>query len=120
MDKNQQQTESVRIFGKNFKIASDEEVDVRQIAAYVDKRMSEVAQRSGTRQRTQLAVLAAMEIAAELLQAQQESEHLLKKACDNVDRLRALAEERTTLVPLTLEWMEGRADSRQLPVSESS
>ena len=108
----------MKIFGEDFKIASDSEVDVRKIAAYVDKRMSEVAERSGTQQRTQLAVLAAMEIAAELLQAQQESEHLLKKAYDSVDRLRELVDERTTLVPLTSEWMESRAGSRELPVPD--
>ena len=97
MDKNQQQTESVRIFGKNFKIASDEEVDVRQIAAYVDKRMSEVAERSGMRQRTQLAVLAAMEIAAELFSTAQERNMLTAKAHENLDRLTKLVEERADI-----------------------
>ena len=110
----QKQSESVQIFGEDFKIASDTEVDVQQVAAYVDKRMSEVAERSGSRHRTQLAVLAAMEIAAELLQAQKESEqseHLLKRAYDSVDRLRELVDERTTLLPLTSEWIESRTES---------
>ena len=107
-----QQSESVQIFGEDFKVASASDVDVRQVAAYVDKRMAEVAERSGTRQRTQLAVLAAMEIAAELLQAQQESEHLLKRAYDSVDRLRELIDERSTLLPLTSEWMESHDRAR--------
>lgn len=108
--KNQQRTESVRIFGEEFRIASDNDVDIRKVAGYVDRRMAEVAARSGGRQRAQLAVLAAMEIAAELLRARWESEVMFKKACDNVDRLRTLVDERS-LLPLTSEWIEQREET---------
>jgi cell division protein ZapA len=103
----------VEIFGEEYQIASEAaSVDIQQVAAYVDRKMQEVAGRSGSGQKSSLAVLAAMEITAELLRVRQENEQLLKKAYDSIDRLSELIDQRSTLLPLTSDWMEERVDKQ--------
>ena len=98
----------VEIFGRQYLIASDDAgVDVQQVAGYVDEKMRRVDERFPEQHRAQhVAVLAALEIAAELLQARQESDQLIQKTYDSIDRLRELIDQRSTLLPLTSEWME--------------
>jgi hypothetical protein len=89
------------------------------VARLVDTKMREVAARSGRIPKTSVAVLAAMEIAAEYLRAQREEEDLIQRACDNLDRLNRLVEQRSTLVPLTSDWIERRL-SRPVRLPETS
>ena len=97
----------VRIFGDEYRIASELNAeDLRRIAAYVDKKMEEAAAHSGRHNKTHLAVLAAMEIAVELFRSQQEKGQLIQKACENIDLLRHLVEDRSALVSLTSEWTD--------------
>jgi len=99
----------VQVFGDEYRISGEADVaEIQRIARYVDKKMRQVAAQSERIPRTSLAVLAAMEIVAELFQVQQEKEQLIQKAYDNIDRLNKLVEQRSTLVPLTSAWMERR------------
>jgi len=75
--------------------------DLRRIAAYVDQKMRENARRSGSSNKTKLAVLAAMDIALELFRSQQEKGQMIQKTCESIDLLRHLVEERSALLPLT-------------------
>ncbi|MEE2752562.1 MAG: cell division protein ZapA [Candidatus Latescibacterota bacterium] len=60
----------VQIFGKNYTLVSDQTTDyTRQIASDVDKRMAAVAAEKNLADTTKIAMMAAMEIADELLRA---------------------------------------------------
>lgn len=99
----------VGIFGDEYRIATEADTaEVQRVARLVDAKMREVAARSGRIPKTSVAVLAAMEIAAEYLRAQREEENQIQRACDNLDRLNRLVEQRSTLVPLTSDWIERR------------
>ena len=99
----------VEIFGAEYQIASEAgHVDIQQVAAYVDQKMKEVASHPGSGKKTSLAVLAAMEITAELLRVRQENEQLLQKAYDSIDRLKQLIDQRSTLLSITSDWMGKR------------
>ncbi|MBM3276875.1 MAG: cell division protein ZapA [Candidatus Handelsmanbacteria bacterium] len=92
----------VRICGDEYRMASELDAgDLRRIAAYVDQKMRENARRSGSSNKTKLAVLAAMDIALELFRSQQEKGQMIQKTCESIDLLRHLVEERSALLPLT-------------------
>ena len=99
----------VEIFGAEYQIASEaDHIDIQQVAAYVDQKMREVASHSGSGKKTGLAVLAAMEITAELLRLRQENEQLLQKAYESIERLNQLIDQRSTLLSITSDWMGKR------------
>lgn len=100
----------VRIGGDEYRMASDLDADqLRRVAAYVDQKLRESASRTGRSNKTELAVLAAMEIALELFRSQQEKGEMIQKACESIDLLRHLVEERSALVSLTSDWTERQA-----------
>lgn len=111
----------VRICGDDYRMTSGLEAeDLRRIAAYVDQKMREAATHSGQSNKTRLAVLAAMEIALELFRSQQEKGQLIQKACENIDLLRHLVEERSVLLSLTSDWAEqhsGLAAKKRPPLT---
>ena len=99
----------VEIFGAEYQIASEaDHIDIQQVAAYVDQKMKEVASHSGSGKKTSLAVLAAMEITAELMRVRQENEQLLQKAHESIKRLNQLIDQRSTLLSITSDWMGKR------------
>ena len=90
---NQVQGVLVEIFGEQYRIAGDPE-QVQQAAEYVDARMKEIAGgRSGIRP-TQVAILAAMQIAAELLKLVADRKLFTDRARDSIERLIDLVEDR--------------------------
>ena len=83
----------VEIFGEQYRIAGDPE-QVQQVAEYVDARMKVIAEgRSGIRP-TQVAILAAMQIAAELLKLMADRKLFTDRARDSIERLIHLVEDR--------------------------
>ncbi len=87
----------VQIFGDEYQFASEggDEDQIRQVAAYVDQKMSEIsAKHKGRVPRATLAVWAAMEIAAELMGTLREKSMLSPDAHESLDRLARLVEER--------------------------
>lgn len=87
----------VQIFGDEYQFASEggDEDQIRQVAAYVDQKMSEIsAKHKGRVPRATLAVWAAMEIAAELMGTLREKSMLSPDARESLDRLTRLVEER--------------------------
>ena len=112
MKDNHKQIQSIltEIFGDEYQIAGQADAaDIQRVATYVDKKMREVVGKSGRMSKTSLAVLAAMEITAELFQAEQERDHLVQKAYASIDRLSELIDQRSTLLPFTSEWIEQQA-----------
>ncbi len=105
-----QNTACVQICDEEYRIASHLDAEVtRRVAACVDVQMRAVEARVGSLNRGKVAVLAAMELAAELLQLREEREMLLEQAHGQIRRLNALVEQRSSLLPMTSEWMEQRA-----------
>lgn len=76
----------VEIFGQPFTLTSDdEEEDVREVAAYVDQKMQQVATTTKTVATLRVAILAALNIADEYHKARRREEEM----CRQVDSLLA-------------------------------
>jgi cell division protein ZapA (FtsZ GTPase activity inhibitor) len=103
----------VQIMGEEYRIATQRGFDeVQRIAAYVDEKTREIAaQHAGHVPRTTLAVLAAMEIAGELLGARSEQSQLAQTAQHNLERLSRLIDARAG-IPSALLDRAGRTGSR--------
>ncbi|MEW6754464.1 MAG: cell division protein ZapA [Candidatus Latescibacterota bacterium] len=103
----------VQIAGDEYRISGEvDAAEIQRVAIFVDRKMQEVAGRSGTRNEKAVAVLAAMEIAAELLRTRADGEQLLQKTQDGIDRLSQLVDQRASLAPLTSEWLKRRLGQR--------
>jgi len=93
---------NVQIFGEEYPISSEGDVDeVQRIAAYVDQKMQEIAQKHSEHSvrlsTARVAVLAAMEITVELFQAMQGCNQLTERAYENIGRLTKLIEDRANI-----------------------
>ena len=87
----------VQIFGEDYRIGGDP-AQVNKVAEYVDGKMREIAEgHDGKLPKAQVAMLAAMEITAELFRVMQERTAFTTKAHESIDRLTKLVEERATL-----------------------
>ena len=87
----------VRILDDEYRIGGDP-AQVQQVADYVDRKMREIA--AGHRSRLakdKVAILAAMEITAELFKAMQERKLFTDKAHQSINRLTKLVEDRVAL-----------------------
>lgn len=88
----------VQILGEEYRIASEgDPAEVQRVAEYVDRKMRELLARQGSLPRGKVAVLAAMDIAAELLNVLQERQLIAEKAHEKIDRLSRLIDERASL-----------------------
>lgn len=82
-------TTSVHIHGHEYKIRSTEDAEfVREVALYVDEVMHRIASRMSSGTASQIAVLAALNIAEELFRERRDGHGVSTRQID--DRLRAL------------------------------
>ena len=101
----------VQLLDEEYRIASDLGAEgTREVVDCVDAKMREIAARSPRLSRTKVAVLAAMELAAEVVQVRKEREELLQQAYENISKLNELVDQRSTLLPLTSDWMDRRVE----------
>lgn len=78
----------VYIYGQKYVIRSESSEEyVREVASLVDRKMREVAQRGSSVSTLNVAVLAALNIADELLKSSRDNEELLKRIKDQTERL---------------------------------
>ncbi|RLA81398.1 MAG: cell division protein ZapA [Deltaproteobacteria bacterium] len=78
----------VYIYGQKYVIRSESSEEyVREVASLVDRKMREVAQRGRSVSTLNVAVLAALNIADELLKSSRDNEELLKRIKDQTERL---------------------------------
>ncbi len=104
----------VDIGGQTFCISSDvDEGTTRQVVECVDAQMRRIRARDGQLSHSKLAVLAALELASELIQLRGERARLIEQAHGQIKRLSELVEQRSALLPMTSAWMEGR--SKRVP-----
>ncbi len=100
----------VQILDEDYRIASDLGAEnTKAVVDCVDAKMREIATRSPCLPRAKIAVLAAMEIAAEVVQVRKEREELLQQAYENISKLNELVDQRSTLLPLTSNWIDQRS-----------
>jgi len=78
----------VYIYGQKYVIRSESSEEyVKEVASLVDRKMREVAQRGRSVSTLNVAVLAALNIADELLKSSRDNEELLKRIKDQTERL---------------------------------
>ena len=95
---------AVQVFGEEYLIAERDAVKVQKIAGYVDEKMREIdEQHPGRIPSSKLAVLAAMTIADELLDALGEQNRLAETAQENLQRLTELVDARASMVTERVE-----------------
>ena len=86
---------TVQIFGKEYPIASDQNPEyIRQLAAYVDEKMTEAASGSETTTSARAAVLAALTIADEYMRLRNEKEQFVDLVDGRVSKVIKMVEER--------------------------
>jgi len=86
---------TVQIFGKEYPIASDQNPEyIRQLAAYVDEKMTEAAGGSKTATSARAAVLAALTIADEYMRLRNEKEQFVDLVEGRVSKVIKMVEER--------------------------
>lgn len=99
----------VQIFGQVYTLRTRDDAErVRQVAARVDQKMNEVADRGAGADSYRLAVLAALELADELLRAEEEVVRLRSRVSETSRRIESILEEAS--VPGPLEVLRPAAD----------
>ena len=87
----------VEILGQEYRIGGDPK-EVHSVAEYVDRKMRGISdEHGGHLPKAQVAILAAMDITAELFRVMGERKVFTAKAHDSIDRLTKLVEERARL-----------------------
>ena len=87
----------VEIYGRSYKIGGEPE-KIQPAAEYVDRKMQEIARNHNARPKDlQVAILAAMEIAAEFLNLEKERKEFADKANESFHRLTKRVKERADL-----------------------
>lgn len=99
----------VDIFGEQYRIGGDPK-QVQQVAAYVDTKMKEIAGKNPRMPKAQVAMLAAMEVTADLFKVMSERKVFTERAHESVERLTRLVEDRANLTPGATEGAGDRDD----------
>ena len=98
----------VEILGEQYRIGGEPE-QVRQVAAYVDGKMKEIADKSPRMPKGQVAMLAAMEVTAELFKVMSERKVFTDRANESIKRLSRLVEDRARMATPTAADGERRS-----------
>ena len=99
----------VHIFGQVYTLRTRDDGDrARQVAARVDEKMNEVADRGAGADSYRVAVLAALELADELLRADEVSEEYRARVAEKSRRIESLLDESS--LPEALEALRPAAD----------
>ena len=115
----------VEIFDEEYRIGG-EPSQVQPVAAYVDKKMKEMAAEHDCRlPKAQVAILTAMEITAELFRVMRDRTDFTEKAHASIDRLTKLVEERAKMsdagsVTEETSTLERRIRERSIRIPDSS
>lgn len=108
--KRTQSVTRVEIGNESYCISSCLDADAtRDVIRCVDAQVRAVEGRYGNLSRSKIAVLAAMELAGELIQLRREREGLIQQTEDQIQRLNELVEQRLVLLPLLDEGVKSKA-----------
>ncbi len=84
----QQQPIAVHIYNQTYQLVNSEDQDpeyIRLAAAYLDEKMQQTAAKVGHRSPLDIAILAALDIAEEVIRARQHKDALLNRADARID-----------------------------------
>lgn len=96
------QTVTVNIYGEEYPIRGDADSEyILKVAAYLDDKMREVAERNNNKPPTKVAILAALNITDELFRAREAT----SKEIENL-------EEKTQTI---IEWLDSRMPEESAP-----
>ena len=104
----------VEIFGEQYRIGGDPK-QVQQVAAYVDTKMKEIADKSPRMPKAQVAILTAMEAAADLFKVMSERKVFTDRAHESVERLTRLVEDRASLAKVPGDVSEVPSNVSEVP-----
>ena len=79
---------SVKIFNQTYRLATKRDRDpeyIQRAAAYLDEKMREAAEHASHRAPLDIAILAALTIAEEVIKEQQKKDSLLNEADEQID-----------------------------------
>ena len=83
----------IQIYGKTYSLKnSSDQVNTEEVAAYVDAKMRELAEVRSKTSSADLAVLAALNIAQELMELQNQTEAIDKAQSEKIGRMMAALE----------------------------
>ena len=100
----------VQIFGQVYNLRTRDDADrVRKVAARVDEKMNEVADRGAGADSYRVAVLAALELADELVRIEDDASDLRLRVVEKSRRIESILDEATTN-PDRLELLRPAAD----------
>ncbi len=103
---------TVEIFGEQYRIGGDPK-QVQQVADYVDSKMQEVAgSQKGRMPKAQVAMLAAMEITADLFRVMSERKQFTDRAHESIERLTQLVEDRGRITNEAIADVDERLQQR--------
>ncbi len=99
----------VHIFGQVYTLRTRDDAErVRRVAARVDQKMNEVADRGSGADSYRVAVLAALELADELVRVEEDSENLRARVAERSRRIESILDEAAE--PAALEALRPAAD----------
>ena len=88
IDNRDAQIESVTIFGREYSLRSQESAEYTQkISAFVDQKMAEIADQLNTGEATKVAIMAALDIAGQLMREKDQREANTERAMTALKRL---------------------------------
>jgi cell division protein ZapA len=92
--KDNTQSTRVVIFGTEYSIKSDVDVETtRRVARYVNSKMAEITESISSRDNTKIAVLSALNIAGELFELKDRKENGAREITEVRDRAAAIAKK---------------------------
>ena len=93
----QQQALSVQIYDRTYRLSSEDQDSqyIARAAEYLDQKMKESAKGADPRRPLDIAILAAVNIAEEVLEARGKKEGLLSEADQRISRFTRLLEDQT-------------------------
>ena len=97
----QQKAISVQIYDRTYRLSTEDQDSqyIARAAEYLDQKMRESAEGADPRRLLDIAILAAMNIAEEVLEARSKKEGLLTEADQRISRFTRLLEDQTGSIP---------------------
>ena len=88
---------TVKIFGKDYPIASDQNPEyIQRLAEFVDKKMNEIAESGDSLSTSRVAVLACLNIADELMRTKNEKDRYIHLMDGRITKIAKMVEEKIT------------------------
>ncbi len=86
---------TVKIFGKDYPIASDQNPEyVRRLADFVDRRMNEIADGGESLSSARVAILACLNIADDLMRTRNDKDQFIRLMQGRIDKAARMVEEK--------------------------